>query len=242
MRPFFSYYGAKWTTAKYLGPPRHGLVIEPFAGSACYATRWTPREAILVDASEDIVSIWDWLIRCSTKDVQDIPDRFESIDEVMALPSGASHLVRFWIAKGRAEASGALSPWYFKYRNATDCRVWGPAVKRRIVEQKPAIARWRVILGNYTDAPDVEAHWHIDPPYSGLPGRRYPHDVVNFEALAQWSRSRQGDVDVCENVGATWLPFHHLCDVVSARGRRDGHRSAEAVWRSTANPGKKGTQ
>jgi len=232
MKPFFSYYGAKWTAAKYLGAPRRDVVVEPFAGSACYSTRWAPKKAILVDVSHDIVALWDWLIHGSVADVEALPDTFECIDEVTALPAGPSLLVRFWIAKGRAEASGALSPWYFRYRNATDCRVWGPAVKARIIEQKPMIAGWHVMHGDYTKAPDVEAHWHIDPPYSGAPGRRYPHDTIDFAALAEWSRSRRGAVDVCENEGADWLPFERLCDVVSSRGRRDGHRSAEAVWRT----------
>lgn len=54
MRPFFSYYGAKYTVAKYAGAPRRDLVIEPFAGSAAYATRYAPRRAALYDINPDI--------------------------------------------------------------------------------------------------------------------------------------------------------------------------------------------
>jgi len=231
VKPFFSYYGAKWTAAKHLGPPRRNVVVEPFAGSAAYSVRWEPRVAHLFDVSEEIVTLWDWLINGSANDVERIPDAFDAIDDVMSLPVGPSLLVRFWIAKGRAEASGTLSPWYFRYRNANDCKVWGPAVKRRIVKQKPMIAHWTITQASYMNAPDIEAHWHVDPPYSGAPGRRYPHNAFDFGALAEWCRSRRGAVDACENDGATWLPFSPLCDVVSSRGRRDGHRSAEVVWR-----------
>lgn len=231
MRPFFSYYGAKYTVAKYLGPPRHHLVVEPFAGSAAYSTRWEVPRALLYDVSEDIVALWDWLIHGSARDVAAIPDTFESMDDVMSLPRGPQILVRFWVAKGRAKATGSLSPWYFQHRNDTDCKVWGPAVKARIIEQKPLIRGWRVEQRSYANVPDVEAHWHVDPPYQGAPGRCYPHADVDFVHLAQWCRERCGTVDVCENVGADWLPFEPLCTVVSSRGRRDGHRSAEAVWR-----------
>ncbi|MDX2014161.1 MAG: hypothetical protein SFW67_28440 [Myxococcaceae bacterium] len=238
MRPFFSYYGAKWTVAKWLGPPRRDLVVEPFAGSACYATRWAAKRALLFDLSEDIVALWDWLIRCSTADVLRLPDRVESFDEVAALPLGPRLLLQFWVAKGRAEPSGALSPWYFQHRSSTDCRVWGSAVKARLVAQKPAIAGWEVRCGSYNEAPDLDAHWHVDPPYAGSPGRRYPKSDIDYAALAAWCMTRRGAVDVCENAGATWLPFRPIGTVVSLRGRRNGSRSEEAVWSvvNTAEP------
>lgn len=208
-------------------------MIEPFAGSACYSTRWNAPVAHLYDVNPDIVALWDWLIHCSVSDVERIPDAFESMDEVNALPVGAALLVKFWAAKGRCEATTALSPWYFQYRNARDCRVWGPAVKRRIIAQKPLIARWTATLGSYETIPNQEAHWHVDSPYNNAAGRRYPSHNLDFAHLAEWCRTRMGTVDVCENEGADWLPFEPLCSVVSARGRRSGARSAEAVWRKS---------
>lgn len=231
MKPFFSYYGAKWTVAKHLGPPRQSLVVEPFAGSACYSTRWEPARAFLCDVSDDIVTLWDWLIKCSAADVSAIPSSFEDIDQVLALERPQRLLVGFWVAKGRAEVSGQLSPWYFQHRNEIDCKVWGPAVKARILKQKPSITGWRAFPLSYDEIPDFKAHWHVDPPYAGSVGRRYPHSDINYSELAAWCRSRRGSVDVCENDGADWLPFERLCEVVSSRGRRDGHRSVEAVCR-----------
>lgn len=234
MKPFFSYYGAKWLTARHIGPPRHPLVIEPFAGSASYSVRWDAPRVQLYDKSADIVALWDWLIRCSSADVERIPDRFDNIDQVLALDHAPGLLVRFWCSVGRADPTKTLSPWYFQYRDAHDCRVWGAAVKRRIVTQKPSIARWTIAQASYEGIPDAEAHWHVDPPYIGSPGRAYPHSRVDYAHLAEWCRSRSGTVDVCENMGATWLPFGPLCKVVSSRGRRDGHRSAEAIWRQVS--------
>lgn len=231
MRPFFSYYGAKWTAARYLGPPRRDIVIEPFAGSAAYSTRWDVREAHLYDVNSNIVELWDWLIHGSERDVLSIPDTFNDIADVMALPNGPQMLVRFWVSKGRAEPSKVLSPWYLQHRNDFDCKVWGPQVKRRIIEQKPRITRWTVQQASYADIPNINAHWHIDPPYSGSPGRRYTYSNIDYTHLSEWCRSRIGTVDVCENVGATWLPFVPLCSVVSTRGRRHGGISEEAIFR-----------
>lgn len=231
MRPFFSYYGAKYTGAKYLGAPRHPIVVEPFAGSACYATRWEPEQAHLYDVSPDICALWDWLISCSTADVAALPDTFEHMDQVRALPAGAALLVKFWVSKGRAEPSGTLSPWYFQYRNAHDCRVWGPAVKRRIIAQKPGIARWTIDQRSYRDIDLAPAHYHVDPPYNNGAGSRYPFSDIDYVDLAGWCRALPGTADVCENVGADWLPFEPLYEIVSSRGRRSGYVSKEAVWR-----------
>ena len=235
MRPFFSYYGAKYTCAKYLGPPRCDLVIEPFAGSACYSTRWSAPSVRLYDVSESVCELWDFLIRCSEDDIKRIPDSFENIEQVAALPGGASTLCRFWVSKGRAEPSGVLSPWYFKYRNATDCRVWGAAVKERVLRQKPLIAEWTIDCLSWEQIPLTCAHWHVDPPYDNAPGSRYPHSRVDFSALANWCKKLPGHADVCENSGASWLPFSDLCEVVSSRGRRSGAVSKEAVWRKPAD-------
>jgi len=233
-RPFFSYYGAKWTSAKHYGAPRRALVIEPFAGSACYSLYWGAENVRLYDLSPDICDLWDFLIHASDADIAAIPDTFEHQDEFLSLPRGPRLLCGFWVSKGRAETSGVLSPWYFQYRGATDCRVWGPAVKRRIIAQKPFLAGWSIDCLSYDDVPVEDAHWHIDPPYSGAAGRRYPHSAVDFDALGAWCRTLPGAVDVCENVGADWLPFAASHEVVTSRGRRSGAVSREALWRRDA--------
>ena len=136
MRPFFSYYGAKYTGARHYGPPRHAVVVEPFAGSACYSTRWNAPLVKLYDKSTDICNLWDFLINSSPRDILNIPDRFNHMDEVLSLPRGQQLLVRFWVAKGRAEPTNKISSWYLKWRSDVGCRVWGPGVKQRIIDQK----------------------------------------------------------------------------------------------------------
>lgn len=230
MRPFFSYYGAKWTAAGHMYPPMCNVVVEPFAGSAAYSLRHNVEQAILIDLNQDICTLWDYLINASKSDIANLPDVLQKEEDLKCLPEGPRRLIGLWVAKGRAKVSNVLSPWYMKYRNARDCRVWGPAVKRRIISQLDGIRNWRIIHGDYTSAPDIAAHWHVDPPYSGPPGRRYPHSDIDYLHLAQWCKSRSGFLQVCENVGAEWLPFKPLCEVVSSRGRRSGSRSAEAIF------------
>lgn len=232
MKPFFSYYGAKYIVSGHLGPPRNHTVVEPFAGSACYSTRWNAQKAMLYDISPDVCDLWHFLINCSETDITDIPDSFEHMDEVLALPRGAQLLVRFWVAKGRAEPTNVLSPWYFTWRGSSDCRVWGPAVKARIIAQKPFISKWQIDQCGWDGIPVIDAHWHVDPPYNNSPGSRYPFSEIDFAALSEWCRNLPGEVDVCENLGADWLPFKHLCNVVSSRGRRTGKVSQEALWRN----------
>jgi hypothetical protein len=55
LKPFFSYFGAKWRLAPKYPPPLHRTIVELFAGSACYATSYADREVILVEKA-----IPDW--------------------------------------------------------------------------------------------------------------------------------------------------------------------------------------
>lgn len=233
MRPFFSYYGSKYTGAKHYGPPRHDLVIEPFAGSACYSTYWNVKLAQLYDVSQDICELWDFLIKCSNQDIESAPDDLASDDHLLSLPRAHRLLCGFWVGKGRAEPATTLSPWYHQYKNGDDCRVWGAAVKRRIISQKPLITEWVIKNASYNDIPLREAHWHVDPPYNNTPGKRYPHGRLNYDHLAKWVRSLPGEVDVCENEGAEWLPFSPLYSVATTRGKRSGAVSVEAVYRQS---------
>ena len=54
---------------------------------------------------------------------------------------------------------------------------------------------------------------------------------IDYSALADWCHSRKGQVIVCENEGADWLPFERLCEQVGANRAK---RSMEVIWhRST---------
>lgn len=116
-------------------------------------------------------------------------------------------------------------PYYGgKYRSAPRYPAPDP-VRERIASQVERISHWIVKAGPYTTAPNLRATWFVDPPYHGT--RHYPCNAsaIDFPALAEWCRSRRGQVMVCEADGATWLPFRHLAHVRAKRGT-----AAEAIW------------
>jgi hypothetical protein len=54
LRPFFSYYGSKHRIIDKYPAPVHGRIVEPFAGSAAYATRYYWLPVTLYDANPKI--------------------------------------------------------------------------------------------------------------------------------------------------------------------------------------------
>ena len=248
MHTFFSYYGSKWRLARYYGPPRCDPLIEPFAGGAGYATYWSHPNVHLYDKNEGTCAAWDWLTKCSADDVLRLPDEFRSNDDLMALPDGPRQVVAWNIGYGEGgkPPSFTLRKWYKHFvetgekigRLATHATghkdghvayMWGPRVKRRIVQQKPLIKNWTITQCSYEDIPNTRAHWHVDPPYQGKPGRAYAHNDIDYRHLAQWCREREGSVDVCENEGADWLDFKLLTALPSMNS---ANRSREVVWRN----------
>jgi hypothetical protein len=221
MRPFFSFFGGKWTLSSYYPAPSYGTIIEPFAGSAGYATRFSDREVILVERDPVIASLWRWLVSVS-------------VDEVMALPldptkrhdlnPDACALIGFWCGRGRTQpANTTTSSWLLSGKWPSS--FWGPSARQRIAEQVQRIRHWRVIEGDYTSAPNIEATWFIDPPYFAH-RRRYRSRVSDYTRLASWTLARRGQAIVCEQEGAAWLPF------VPFRMARNLSRkmSAEVIW------------
>lgn len=198
LRPFFSYFGGK---APQYPPPEHDIIIEPFAGSAGYATRYPDREVILVEKSPEIAALWRWLIQVSSDEIMALP-----LDpaERNGLRREAQILVSFWCARGRVRPSEIVSKWMTSKQWPTS--FWGEKSRARVATQVKQIRRWRVIEGDYREAPDVRATWFVDPPYAVL-RRNYLASVGDYPALGQWCRSRSGTVIVCEQAGADWLPF-----------------------------------
>ena len=109
-------------------------------------------------------------------------------------------------------------------------RYWSETIKRQIAGQVDHIRHWDIIEGNYEDAPNVKAHWHIDPPYDNAAGSHYPENDIDRKSLAEWCRERLGWVQVCENDGATWLPFKPFSILNTCRAR--GY-SVEALYESS---------
>ena len=236
MRPFFPFYGGKWRAAK-LYPPPAGLVVEPFAGSAGYSVYHDVPRVVLIERDEQIAAVWRYLIAASPAELAALPDirAGQSVNDLDVCQS-ARWLIGFWINVASARPRLTPSMWV---RHALAGRawptggsqlVWGARVRARLAEQVPRIRRWRLIEGDYTEAPDAVATWFVDPPYEGAAGDGYHHHDIDRAHLARWSRARRGLRIVCEAVGACWLPFEALATVKATAGRRRRGVSAEAVW------------
>lgn len=231
MRPFWRYYGGKWQVAPHYPRPRHGLIIEPFAGAAGYSTRFGAGcDVVLVDANPVICAIWRWLISATPDDVLavgDIPDG-GTVDDIDA-PQAARWLAGFWC--NDATTAPCKRPSKFVRDHGPDAMSgWNRRSRQRVAEQVPLVKHWQIVEGDYTAAPAVRATWFIDPPYRNKAGSHYPKQPADFDALGAWCRERSGLTIVCENIGADWLPFMPLVERRAVSTSRTGRRTVEAAW------------
>jgi len=224
IKPFFPFYGSKYRLAKHYPEPGR-MVIEPFAGSACYSLWHQVEEVVLIDANPNIAAVWDYLLTASEEDIQNLPDVYDHNDSVdnYDIPDGAKDLIGYWLNKGSAPVKkrGAYAS-----RDEWRSQFWRPQIKDRIASQLHAIEGWSIIKGDYSQAPMVDdATYFIDPPYA-TSGRHYKTKFYRYNELAAWSKNLPGSVIVCEEWGADWLPFTLLGEFKTfATGS-----NAECVW------------
>ena len=214
--------------------PLHNTIVEPFAGAAGYAVRYPERRVILVEKYPIVAEMWRYLIGVSPAEIRRIPTGVRHLDELPAwVPSPARNLVGWWF--NNATVSPHVSLSVGRQRLALMGRKfegWTEATRERIATQVGQIRHWQVIEGDYTLAPDVEATWYVDPPYNNRAGQYYVEHDLDYAALASWCLARRGQVMVCENEGATWLPFEPFA---TFKAGVNGKGSREVLWTNTAS-------
>ena len=228
MKPFFSYYGSKWRIATRYGRPQHDTVIEPFAGSASYSVRWGVPRAILYDTNPVVIGVWEYLISVTEREMLALPDlQPEQTLNDLAIPQEARWLIGFSI--NAAVSSPCLRPSKWMRQGENSAQFWSAKCRARIAAQLSGIRAWKAVVASYADI-DVTpcSTWFVDPPYADK-GKHYPFGAsqMEYKHLATWCRALQGQVIVCENDGATWLPFRPLHH---AQSQRKGRISREVVW------------
>lgn len=208
LKPFFSYYGSKWTIIDKYPKPNTDTIIEPFAGSAQYATRYPSKKVILYDLDENIYQIWRYLISVSEKEIMDMNLSFDHIEESKLIQE-QKILVGFWIAQGGATPAKTRTK-----RSIENGILW----KERICSQLKHIRHWEVYNTSYEQIEDHNASWFIDPPYKEK-GYRYKKSSkdINYSHLSQWCKERKKEYIVCENNGADWMQFKDLCNLKNMR-------------------------
>lgn len=233
LRPFWKYYGGKWRAAPLYPPPAHRTIIEPFAGAAGYSLLYHDRDVVLIERDPVVAATWRYLVSVSAEEIRSIPllRGDQTVDDLVGVCQEARYLVGWWVNTGTVQPCKRPSAWMRKGDKAY-C-FWGESVRERIASQVDLIRHWRVVEADYRTAPEVEATWFIDPPYDGA-GRYYKAQPGSFVDLGMWCRSRRGQVIVCENEGATWLPFRHLAHIKATTSRSGARTSNEAIWTNDA--------
>lgn len=225
LNSFFTYFGGKSALAKYYPPPIHETVIEPFAGAAGYATRYHRRKVVLVEKDPRVATLWRYLIRVSAREILALPllERDGKVSDLHVCEEARlliGYNVNFSAGGG---PRNSLSSWA-----AGSSSMWGEVLRARIASQVERIRHWIVIEGDYTAAPGIIATWYVDPPYQVM-GKHYRcgADAIDFKALGKWCRGRPGQVIVCENAGADWLPFRRFHAHAPSSNKE---ASAEVIW------------
>lgn len=232
LRPFFSYYGGKWRDAVRLYPaPTQDIIVEPFAGSAGYSLRYPTKRVILYEIDPVIVAVWRYLIAVRPEEILALPDLPEGggTDDLKVCQE-AKWLVGFWLNRGASSPRKSPSKWMRdKIRPGS---FWGDRVRNTIARQLDSIRHWEVHNSGYVEcSEDLQATWFVDPPYREA-GRhyRFGSEVIDYPALGLWCKQRVGQVIVCENSGADWLPFRELA---STKTTRADQRSKEVWWHNS---------
>jgi len=212
----FSYYGSKSKVVDLYPSPKFGKIIEPFAGSARYSLKYFDREVVLVDKYPVIVDLWKWLQQASEADIMSLPnlENGQSLDNY-DLPKEAKYLIGFCINGGSAQPK----------KTVKDFSNWNEQ-KRVIAKSLYKIKHWVIRLGSHDEIENTEATWFIDPPYQ-FGGEWYVKNnkSINFDDLGKWCQSRSGQVIVCENTKANWLPFYAMREMSGAYTK-----TTEAIW------------
>lgn len=227
MRPFFPYYGSKWRGVRLYPAPQHPRIVEPFAGSASYSTWHAPKEALLVDADEYVCGVWSYLIKVKPSELLALPDLRvgEDVHDVVQLQE-ARWLIGYWLNMCSSAPRRTMSPFATKWSEYSK-NVWGPKVRARLASQVERIRGWSIMQGSYRMLNVVGSEtWFVDPPYIDK-GRHYRHRLAaaDYQQLAIWAHGLPGQVMVCEQAGADWMPFGPLADLRGVSGV-----SREVIW------------
>lgn len=206
----FPYFGSKTRLAELYPAPERNLIIEPFAGAAAYSQRHWQKRVLLSDLDPDVVACWKFLIAARSKDILDLPDAFpgQDISAITNLSDGERALLQFYAYDGFAGVKGRLV--------GKRC-IWN-RYRPVLASMVHRFNHWNVRERSYATVPNSDATWFVDPPYQ-FGGENYQcsNRQIDFRSLGSWCKSRTGQLIVCENMRATWLPFKPLAQLAGIR-------------------------
>jgi hypothetical protein len=228
----WSYYGSKSKIAHLYPSPKYDTIVEPFAGAGWYSLLHRNKNIILNDESPVIAGLWGWLINHATpQEILSHTDFFLG-DDISGLDVHQQHknLIGFCINRGSVTPKSIVQKWSCQVAARPE---WASTVSyqlKRAAKLVSEIKHWQIHSLDYLSLPDIEATWFIDPPYQEG-GEHYPHHNINYNELAYWCKHRRGQVIVCENTKANWLPFSPLVEIVGQRAK-----TTEAIYTNNIMP------
>lgn len=214
----FSYYGSKSKIVQYYPQPTHDKIIEPFAGSARYSLRYFEKDVLLVDKYKVIVDIWHYLQRASQKDILGLPRLVKGMDiRTLDLSDEEKNFLSILAVNGASHIGYKVSHWGQRDFDRN---------MKNISSNLYKIKHWKIIQGSYEDLENENATWFIDPPYQfGGDAYKESNKNIDFTFLANWCKSRLGQVIVCENTKATWMNF---LPIIQMKGIQ--FKTIESIW------------
>ena len=219
----FTYYGTKKKLAKNYPSPGYKTIIEPFAGAAMYSlfeNNWT-NEVILNDKYDKVYLAWDFLInQASETDIKNLPKLVEGLNlDTITISEAEKALLGFY-----ANPSSAVPKKTVTKRG----EIGWERHHKFLIDNLYKVKHWKIFNKSFDELENVKGTWYIDPPYKF--GGEYYHSStsnkhIDYEKLREWCLSRHGEIIVCENDKADWLPFEPL---VELKGQL--HKTMEVIY------------
>lgn len=132
-----------------------------------------------------------------------------------------------YLFMGFVIAAGGQSPRNTAAPNRTNLRPDAiPKLLKEVADNLFKIRHWKFECKSFELIDNQKATWFIDPPYQ-FGGEVYveSNKKIDFGILAEWSKSREGQVIVCENTKADWMNFKPM---KSFKG--SVRMTTEAIW------------
>jgi len=231
--PLFKCYGSKWTASKRMPPPKHDILIEPFAGGAGYALRHADKRVVLAERDPHVRDLWTWLIGDATETlIREIPTSVPEGTDIrtLALDWGQRLLVKHWQRTNNVGDCWTISPWGNKPGQ------WTANTRARVASEVGAVKRWRILpcaAEAFRQMGQDKATWFIDPPYEF--NYSYKQPPIDYEKLGRLVQRLPGQKIACEARGKdgqvpTWLPFEPFERRITSRRAAADPYSDEMIW------------
>lgn len=211
--------------------PLHNTIVEPFAGGAAYSLRWYQHKIILYELNQKTYDMWKFILSADAPYyIKQIPilKKGDLISEniiINDMPQGLINILKATCNLGTAGISK-------NYNTVTKLSAenWVHNTTKKLMFWWPKIRHWKIINKSYTYIPNVKATFFIDPPYDNKAGQLYSCSDINYNKLAKWCLNQRGQIIVCENYGAKWLPFIKMRKTISINSKYKKIKSVEAIY------------